>query len=358
MGLGQSPSSKPFWMFIDRRHSFQTMDDGLTKQREQLLASVLPKADLTGPEAAAAAGMSHDDAQRIWRALGMPHVEEDVVNFSQLDVESLKTVIHLMNAGFPLEAIISVARVLGQSMSRITDAQTRMVRDHLVGPLMAEGEETLEDGQFEPLVQMLMDSSEPLLSHVYRLHLSVAIQKMSLLQESGVSESLAVGFVDLVGFSRLSDDLQQGDLGDLISRFEDLAIQVCTDEGVRLVKIVGDAAMFVSPNASLCLKAATSIVDQLHADTSMPDARAGLDIGPVLPMSGDYFGRPVNVASRITAFARNGTVVCSRAFLDSLNEVVADSGLQTTRLGPRRLKDVGRVSLFKVTVGGQTAGEP
>jgi adenylate cyclase len=328
------------------------MDTETAKQREQLLAGILPEPSLTGPQAAAAAEISHDDAQRIWRALGMPHVEEHVVAFSQLDVESLRTVTQIMDTGFPLEAVISVARVLGQSMSRVTDAQTRMVHDHLVGPLLAEAEQTVDDDQFAPLVRMLMESSEPLLNHVYRLHLSVAIQRMSLQQEAGSSESLAVGFVDLVGFSRLSDDLQQGDLGDLISRFEDLVIQVCTDSGVRLVKIVGDAVMFVSSDPLDCLKAAWAIVDRLHEDGSMPEARAGLDMGPVLPMSGDYFGRPVNVASRITAFARNGTVVCSGAFLDSLPDGIegSESELEVTKVGPRRLKDVGRVSLFKVRI--------
>ncbi|MCA1839257.1 MAG: adenylate cyclase regulatory domain-containing protein [Actinomycetota bacterium] len=327
------------------------MASGLESHRQRLIDEVLPEPSMTGPQVAEAVGLGYAEAQKVWRALGMPHIEDDVVAFSQIDVRSLILVKSLLDSGFSMDAVVSVARVLGQSMSRITDAQTRMVRDRLIGNVNLDDEQVLHIDDAAPLIDALRDSSSLLLDHIYRLHLKSALQRLSFDEDHAVSETLAVGFVDLVGFSRISDDLGEIGLSDLISRFEEIVVQVCTDADVRLVKIVGDAAMFVSTRAAPSQSAAAGILRQLRADGSLPEGRAGLDFGPVLPKSGDYFGRPVNVAARITAFARNGTVVASRAFIDALDEPTV---ALPTKVGSRRLKDVGRVTLYKMALDAES----
>lgn len=320
------------------------MSAPIDDQRQVLVDMVIPQPDMTGPEASAEAGIEHEMAETIWRALGMPHVDPEVRAFSSWDVEVLKHVRIIMDLGYPMDDLITVARLMGRAMSRITDAHSRVIREALVEPVLRSATNTDEvKDRIQPVIQMLLSITTPILSYTYRRHLASAIQQMSATDPSELSQPLAAGFVDLVAFSRISDDLEEAELGQLLSRFEELAMGECVDAGVRLVKIVGDSAMFVAPGADAALRAAKAIIDAVESDPGLPRARAGLDFGPVLARGGDYFGRPVNVASRITAFAKPGSLVISRSFLEAV-----DSDLPVTRITPRRLKNVGRVSLFRV----------
>ena len=78
-----------------------------------------------------------------------------------------------------------------------------------------------------------------------------------------------------------------------------------------------------------------------------PLLRAGLACGSVLPQSGDYYGRPVNLASRITGVARPGSVV-----VDSAVKEAAGEGFAYTYIGERRLKGIdSKVKLFRARLG-------
>lgn len=303
-------------------------------QRARITQMILSAPKYTGPELAELAGLDFERARGLWRAMGMPEVREEERVFTDEDLEALNILSALLSGGYPPEDLITLTRLVGRAMSRITDATTRT----FVERVGVEGQEIPEDS-----VATMVGAAGHLFEYVYRRHLSAAIHGFDV----GVDESplgLAVGFADLVSFSRISDDLSEEELGAIIARFEDVAMSTCVDSHVRLVKIVGDSAMFVSPDASVALEGARALVANVAMDGSLPAARAGLDFGPVLPRGGDYFGRPVNVASRIAAFAREGSVVFSGSFLDALPEGFGD----VTRLRPRRLHNVGRVPLYRL----------
>ena len=146
-----------------------------------------------------------------------------------------------------------------------------------------------------------------------------------------------------MGYSTLTTSLDVADLTALVSRFDELAVVGCLDAGARVVKLVGDAVLFVSPHASVALEAARAVVDSAEQDALLPSARAGLDFGDVVPLEGDYFGHPVNVAARVISIARPGTIVGSSAFSDALGR------FRTSRaLGPHDLKGVGRIEVFEL----------
>jgi adenylate cyclase len=166
-----------------------------------------------------------------------------------------------------------------------------------------------------------------------------------VLSSAGADTSaVAVGFVDLVDFTQLSMDLHAEDLGQLISRFEEIAIDSTTSHGTRLVKLIGDAAMFVSPDAKKVLATARAAVAAVRTDAALFEARAGLDFGEVLAAGGDYYGTPVNTASRITGFARSGTVVASEPFVRQLD----DASISMHDLGSQNLRGVGPTQLYKL----------
>jgi len=310
-------------------------------REDALEGLILPPPTLTGPQTADVAGVDFEVSQRIWHALGMPHVEDETVAFSDKDAEALGAVKRLLDLGLPVDSLVAVSRVMGQALARVADVESRLAREHLAGGVDI-GEAIAPEAK--TLLGELLADSGSLLEHVFRRHLWVATQQMNETDHTGHAAPMGAGFADLVAFSRTMEGLDEKDLEALISRFEQMVIELCADHGVRLVKIVGDAAMFVGHDPQRVLSLAETIVKEVDRDAELTQARAGLDFGPVLPVGGDYFGRAVNVASRATVLARPGTVVMTRGFLDA----VPAGSVEVSRIGPKRLKNLGRVTLFRV----------
>ena len=290
------------------------------------------------------AGLDETFARRVFRALGLPEVGDEEIEFDERDLNVAKTLRLLLDQGYPEDDIVTVARTYGYSLSRIAFAQVRLFRQTFIDPLVDAGHSFDDiDEKMDRVVPPLLEVLDTQLQAIHRRHLAIALQQVAPSTAGGGTETLAAGFADLVGFSRLSNDLEGDDLEDLISRFETLVIETCVDEGAQVVKVLGDAVMFVALDPAAALGAAMSVVQGAKSDPELPDARAGLDHGPVRPMGGDYFGRTINVAARLTGFARPGTVVVSQAFVDAL-----PGEHQVSHIGKARLKGVGTVRAFKV----------
>lgn len=304
-----------------------------------------PQLTLTGPQAAAQAGTDYEVARRFWRALGLPDLRPDEVGFEERDVKALETVERLEQRGLPVEDLVNVARTYGKALSMIADTEARMFARNIVEPRLAQGGQTSDiEDEVRPLVEWLLGISAGLLDYAHRRHLVVAVEALTAGVTLDATEGLAVAFVDLVDFSRMSDSLGGHELGHLIQRFEDAAIAATAGSDVHLVKMIGDAVMITSPDASALTDVVLGLVENVEQDPDLPQARAGLDFGGLVPLAGDYFGRPANVAARLTAFARPGTVVAS-------NEVISRvdlSDIETTSIGTRSFKGVGKISTSKV----------
>jgi adenylate cyclase len=304
---------------------------------------------LTGPEAAEKAGVDYETARRLRRAMGLPEVADDDVEFDDRDVEAVALMKRLNEFGVPLDDLINVARVYGQAYGRIADAETRVFRETFVKPLREDGKSAREiEKELAPAVERMLELLASTTDYVHRRHLAMALTQLTADSSGTGTEVLAVGFADLVDFSRLTEDLHgSGGVSTMIERFEDVAVEKCLEHDVRMVKMIGDATMFVSPNSDGAVAAAVAIVKAVGDDEVLAGARAGLDRGEVVPLGGDYFGPPINVAARITAFARPGTTVISRDVLESMKEE-PDVG----KVGSHRLKGVGKVSMFKIRTDG------
>ena len=309
---------------------------------------------VTGVEAARLAGVDHAFASRVWLTMGLPDIPDEDVEFGDSDVEVLRGLKLILDQGYSPEDILEVARAYGWAMSRVAHAEVRVFNKVLITPLREEAadEEELAD-RLEAIVPALLDLLGTLLDHVHRRHLAIALQEVTTGAHPGATETLAAGFVDLVDFSRVTQELEGEDLGDLVTRYESLAIETCVAGGAHVVKMIGDAVMFVAPEPGAALRVALEVVAAVEADESLPAARAGLDYGEAVPMGGDFFGRPVNVAARLTSFARPGTVVVSEALKDAAGE-----GAATSHIGRIRLHNVGTVRAFKVNSLPEAEGIP
>jgi adenylate cyclase len=290
------------------------------------------------------AGLDLDLARRVFRALGFPEVPDDQVEFDDRDLEVGRALRLLLDQGYSETDVLTVARTYGYSLSRLAFAEVRLFSKTTIDPLLAEGvagQELLD--RLDQVVPPMLELLDTQLQALHRRHLAIALRQVTESQREGNTEKAAGGFADLVGFSRLSNDLEGDDLEDLITRFETLVVERCVDAGAQVVKVLGDAVMFVASAPQAALEAALRVVEGVGEIPELPQARAGLDYGDVRTVGGDYFGRPINVAARLTGFARPGTVVISEELLSAL-----PSPPDVSRIRLARLKGVGTVRAFKV----------
>jgi len=162
------------------------------------------------------------------------------------------------------------------------------------------------------------------------------------------AREMTVCFADLVGFTRLGERVAPEDLSSAGRRLTDMAVAVSRPP-VRLVKTIGDAAMLISPEPEPLIEAAIALVreSERHRET-MPALRIGIASGQAVPESGDWFGAPVNLASRITDAARPASVLATEAVRDS-----ATSSFNWSYAGRRRFKGIAApISLYRVRAAG------
>jgi adenylate cyclase len=203
--------------------------------------------------------------------------------------------------------------------------------------------------RYAAAVEQMYPLVDPMISSILTLHLRHATQTevVNALERSGGelpgSREIAVAFADLVGFTRLGEEVPPDELGRLASRLEALASEVA-EPPVRLVKTIGDAAMLASPEPEPLLGATLALIDAADAEgEDFPQLRGGAAFGTALPRAGDWFGRPVNLASRITSVARPGSLLADEALHES-----SPGDYRWSYAGQRRLKGLREpVKLFR-----------
>ena len=290
-------------------------------------------------EVAAQAGVSQVASRKLWRALGFANVSDADVAFTDADAQALARVARLVRSGALDEATaIALARAVGQSADRLVSWQTEAVLEHLSATGGAGPQQALER------LAELVDDLEVLLVHVWRRHLAATVGWLAGTAGEGdvaTASPLTVGFADLVSYTRLSQRLEQHELGALVQRFEGLAADVVTAGGGRVVKTVGDEVLFTADDPAAGAVIGLSLSEQMAVDDVVPDVRVGLAHGQVLRSLGDVYGPTVNLASRLTALAQPGTVVTDPGtgqLLDEQPDLV---------LVPQRARQVRGVGLMR-----------
>jgi adenylate cyclase len=261
------------------------------------------------------AGVDLDDARAIWAALGFPEVPDGVVAFTERDVEAVRTAFALRDSGFvDRDTLLILARSMGQGLSRLAEAQVEVVRSQAAG-LSAEDARAAAVAASREVLPRL----EELMALVWRRQLLAATERSLATLGTG-HPTLAVGFVDLVGFTQTSRQSDAADLQLLLESFErDTSLRV-TSYGGRVIKMLGDEVLFVTDDVAAAAEVALSTVAAHQSDERLPEVRAGLALGPVLVRLGDVFGEPVNLASRLTAEARPSSVLVDRYAAEALRE--------------------------------------
>jgi adenylate cyclase len=251
-----------------------------------------------------------------------------------------------LSKGFRPIVIERSLRVHGESFRRMVDTEADAWRSEVVAPILETGmseSEMLEvqahlGAEMGPLIEagllaIYQGQQEHAWTRVHIESIEGALEKADLF--SRLHGPPAVSFLDLTGYTRLTEERGDKAAAELAARLRAMVRQSSVDHGGASVKWLGDGVMFFYPEPSHSVLAGVEMVE--HAATqSLPPARVGIHAGPVVFQEGDYFGRTVNIAARISEYARPGEVLVTQEVVDAASE----SPLAFDDVGPVELKGV------------------
>ncbi|MDX2165843.1 MAG: adenylate cyclase regulatory domain-containing protein [Deltaproteobacteria bacterium] len=315
-------------------------DDDLAAIATRLAEHLLGPPAFSRREIATAAGLSIEQARRLWQAIGFPPVDDDERVFTQADVDVLRAVHSVIaERGASDQLILQQTRVVGQALARVADAQVSATVENAAIRHASEASDAVTVTAALRALEMQLPLFEHFVRHAWRRHLLAAALRLAAAPTDG-EHAMAVGFADLAGFTALSDSLDAGELAATVDRFEALAYEHIVSGGGRVVKTIGDEVMFAVSEPRDAAAIALALVDAYARDSDLPDARIGMAFGPVVAWEGDLYGPTVNLASRLANFARPGTVLLG----DSLGAALqGDHAFALRHLRGVKLKGLGAV---------------
>jgi class 3 adenylate cyclase len=285
-----------------------------------------------------------DRVRRMWSALGLPDSVQSTVRVTPDAADALRIMVG-MAALLGDEAALGVARVLGSSMARVAEALADAFRVGVEVPSLARGMSNTE--VVENYITTVRDSLPFFLEAagaVFRRHLvDVSNQTWSTDTEgAAVTLERTVCFADLVESTETLRAISIREMTDMLRRFEEQVWNLVGANGGRVVKLIGDEAMFVLDDPSQACRVGLDLIDQ-----SEHPVRIGMAHGTVVGLYGDYYGETVNLAARIVDLADPSTLVVSESVRDQ-----AGDDLSFESIGPQVPKGFAHpVSLYKVVRG-------
>lgn len=312
-------------------------------------------------------GVGPERTAQIWRALGFPLVEDEARVFTDADVDALRAGERLVGAGLITEENeTAMARALGHHLSRLAEWQVHTLWTWLNRDSGAAGGQALVEQ-----AAVLLPEMELLQRHVWRRHLAANAERVlaeteedaravrgqgevrgegdhgyaaegvpAAPHEAADVRERAVGFTDMVGYTRMTRGLDSAELVRVIDRFESLTGDVVAEGGGRVVKTIGDEVLFVCESAPDAADTALELTARAETEHGLPQVRTGVAHGAMLSRFGDVYGATVNIAARLTAVARPGTVLVNTALA---GELAGSAAYELTVLRPVSVRGYSRL---------------
>jgi adenylate cyclase len=282
-------------------------------------------------------GLSEEFIRRDYLALGLPLPAPDEPGFTQGQLEAFRALGQLFEAGFPEERVLDLARVYGRAAAQTAEATV----DNFVRTFLRPGDTEGDAGlRFAQLAEDLAPTLAPLLETPVRAHIREIIRRevisrTEIMQgELPGAREVVVSFADIVGFTSLSAHSSAEEIGELTASLERYASEAA-EPPVRLIKLIGDAAMLAAPDPSSLVSATQALVSAVDEDARLPQLRAGVAAGAALNRSGDWYGHAVNLASRLT-----GAAEPSRIFATENVATATGDAFRWEPMGTRHLKGI------------------
>jgi adenylate cyclase len=288
-------------------------------------------------QAARETGLEPALIERVMAALGTVPADADWI--SAEDVRLLRYIGTVLEAGLPLVALLQLVRVYGQAMARVADAEVRLFHLYVHEPLMRSGATGLETAdEMVELTRRLLPLSSPVMDQVHQRYLQHFVEQdvvghmESDLDGDGVDLGrmrVAIAFADLAGYTRLTEEAGELEAVDAVERFVE-AVETSLPDDARVIKTIGDEVMVVGSDPAGLTEWAVAFQGE-QSDRTLP--RIAVHYGNALYRDGDYYGRDVNIASRVAARAAGGEVLVTRPVVER-----ARGDLEFDRIAEVRLK--------------------
>ncbi len=262
--------------------------------------------------------------ERIWLSIGLP--AEELERMTKEDVQALRYLSVVLESGFPLVAFLQLTRVYGQALAQIADAEVRLFHLYVHEPLMRQGIPGLQIAEeMEHLARDLLPLASPIMDYVHQRFLQHFVEQdmvghmESDLDEVGSEAELgrirvAIAFADLAGYTRFTEEEGEAEALSFVERFVEAVTETLPDDA-RIIKTIGDEVMIVGSDPAALTDWAVGFQ---RLWTERPTARIGIHTGVALYRDGDYYGRDVNLASRVVARSRGREVLVTDAVSDAI----------------------------------------
>ncbi|MCK0173163.1 adenylate/guanylate cyclase domain-containing protein [Mycolicibacterium sp. F2034L] len=294
-------------------------------------------------------GVDLELLQRFQRAMGLSRVDDpDAAVHLRADVEAAAGAQRFIRYGLDADQVIQVLRVLSEGLAKTAE----VMRYTAFAAILTPGATELELAQAsEALVREIAPMLSPMISEMLLLQLRHSMETEAVTaaeRAEGVplpgARMVSVLFADLVGFTRLGEAVPPEELEQLARRLGDLARELAVAP-VHFVKTIGDAVMLVSTEPAALLELALNMLDATDTVPDFPRLRIGIATGEAVSRVGDWFGSPVNLASRVTGAARPGTVLVAETTREAVGD---DDRFSWSFAGARHLKGLkGDTKLFR-----------
>jgi len=297
----------------------------------------------------------------VLAALGLPNpADDDVLN--ERDEQRLSAFLRIWDLGDDPDVAVRAGRIIGEAMRRVVDGWLELFAEHVTRPLE---DRTRTVDEMSPIVlpraATIISETPDLLMWLFQRHLdagmdaqNVASMEAGLAREGLLPERPArppaIAFVDLAGYTRLTET--QGDelAARSAARLAELADVAARPRGGRLVKLLGDGAMLHFHEPRGAVLATLDLIAAIR-EAGLPPGHAGISAGPVIARDGDYFGHTVNLAARLSAAADPGIVLATRDVVEAVGH--DDPDAQFAAVGELEFKNVGQpVAAFRVERAG------
>jgi adenylate cyclase len=306
---------------------------------DELLPST--EARYTLEEAAREIGIEPELIERLVAAMGQNALTLE--EFSEEDLQVLRYGAEVLAAGLPLPALLQLARVYGQAMAQIADAEVRLFHLYLHEPLMREGVPGAEIAQaMEGMTREMLPFAAPFVNYLHGRLLGYFVEQdvighieADLDDEETAAEGrmrVAIAFADLAGYTKLTEEAGEAQAVSAVERFVE-TVEHTLPIDARVIKTLGDEVMVVGADAAALTSWAVGLHGKLPEGS--PPPRIGLHSGAALYRDGDYYGREVNRAARVVARAAGGEVLVTRPVVDAAGR---QDGLEFELIGEVVLK--------------------
>lgn len=314
-----------------------------------------PRSAQTHAEIGEKIGLPFEALERIYVAFGLPPPRPDE-RVREEDVGVLEALGVMTSAGVEETDLLRIARVWGDSTRRIAQYLPHYFHEAVEEKFRRRGlgDNQAYEAALRDVGMRVGRSGEDLLGWLFRRH-SEAFQAAhqlghveSALESAGARPRRARApeaavFADLSDYTRLTEESGDEVGADVALAFAQLVAELANRHRGSIVKLLGDGVLLHFANPGDAVRASLAVAERAPAE-GLPAVHIGVNAGPMLYDQGDYFGRTVNIASRIASQAPAGRVYVGEALVGT----VADDGFTLSEVGAFELKGLAEpVTLYE-----------